>query len=823
MINYVPHEAPITEANNLPIRPTGVPIGRDDELRSIYVALQNNRTVWLSGEGGMGKTTLAGAIAMAFIQADVPVVWLNLYERPLADILNRLGRAYEIQQITELQNPVEAIDLAARLLREEKPLLVLDGRHDAVVTAEFLRRCADDVPVLVVAEGFVAGDWEHIALGSLQPDDARLMFHKRAGMPPIEDDTAVAELCELLGGVPIYIAMAARGMLASKQDPRAYLQSLYTVMEKQSINATTGVLTLNHFALNKSMQALVLLIAATPYGEISLELLSRVSRATPEAISKTMRALANLYVVDTFNRNDETYYQLHSVVHDFAQNILSGSDRAEQFRNIVRDDTLAYLDTYTHHDTRSESRVATEMDAIVGLVLQDDANTAETAAQITTSLNRIEEFIDDFGYRYDANVIEAVQAAVNGWEATVLDDRDDEDDEIPDFLEQSADEWEAVVDEPDTHSETELEPDSEEVISQTEQAFATDTTTLQKLDMASLQSERKRAQEQNNELAEIAFIKAIGVRQVKNGENEAAIATFNELLTTCEMVGDDEHTLEALDLLSSLLVNTGSPHAAILHTNRGIELAKKLNKQLDMMYINMTLGNARQALGEHEEAVEAYTAAIKINRDFDDKQNEGLALYHVGFAHLDLGEVDAAIDDWTQAAALFKSQKKDDEEGLAYAALGSAYAEQGEWEYSLRNYTKALPLIHQANHAEDELNLLQGLANASLQSEQLSQALLHYRQALHLAYEANNPQAITEVTSDIVRLMMRSMRLLSICELLVDHALTTDPNSSELQRLREEITAKIEQASLQGLQQAPVAGTAQDYAANAYQLLDQTE
>ena len=106
-----------------------------------------------------------------------------------------------------------------------------------------------------------------------------------------------------------------------------------------------------------------------------------------------------------------------------------------------------------------------------------------------------------------------------------------------------------------------------------------------------------------------------------------------------------------------------------------------------------------------------------------------------------------------------------------------------------------------------------------MQAHQLGQAVLRYRQALHLAYTSGNRENIVSTTVDLGRLLVESQRHLDITELLVDAALKYDPNDRDLKRLKERIQDEREVLAPE-IQQVLVGGTAQEYAANAYALLD---
>jgi hypothetical protein len=130
-----------------------------------------------------------------------------------------------------------------------------------------------------------------------------------------------------------------------------------------------------------------------------------------------------------------------------------------------------------------------------------------------------------------------------------------------------------------------------------------------------------------------------------------------------------------------------------------------------------------------------------------------------------------------------------------------------------------LYIARELKDREEEMLRLSDMGYASVQAHQLGQAVLRYRQALHLAYASSNRENIVSTTVDLGRLLVESQRHLDVTELLVDAALKIDPNDRDLRRLKERIEDERPTVP-ETLELVAVSGTAEDYAANAYALLD---
>ena len=108
------------------------------------------------------------------------------------------------------------------------------------------------------------------------------------------------------------------------------------------------------------------------------------------------------------------------------------------------------------------------------------------------------------------------------------------------------------------------------------------------------------------------------------------------------------------------------------------------------------------------------------------------------------------------------------------------------------------------------------LGEILIKAERLPEALTRLRQALHVAYEQQNRTEIVLIIVELVNLMMRNLFLSSIAELLINDGLSYAPDDRELLRLKSEVAGAKERAAARGVALAVVAGTAREYAANAY-------
>lgn len=325
-----------------------------------------------------------------------------------------------------------------------------------------------------------------------------------------------------------------------------------------------------------------------------------------------------------------------------------------------------------------------------------------------------------------------------------------------------------------------------------------------------------RARQANDSRRKAELLVQIGRLQGERKHETEAIASYSEALGLYENLNDSFGMLETLEALAVLTARTENSQAAVLNATRGIGLAKAVGDSAALGRLNTVLGDARQQLGESDEAIRVYTQALELDPAPRDR---AMLFFKLGYAQLDGGEPETALKTWTQAQTLFQQQARRDYEGRVLGGMGTANSELGRWSEASKLHNAALYIAREVSDKREEALQLVNLGYAAVQANQLGEAVLRYRQALYLAYQNDDKPEIVSISLDLARLLVESPRHLNVAALLIDAALEIEPNDRDLKRLSERIEDEREAVS-EGVQRIPVNGTARDYAQNAYQLLE---
>ncbi|MDX2076355.1 MAG: tetratricopeptide repeat protein [bacterium] len=830
MAENISHETIVKDIKALPVMLPGKLVGRDAVLQQVYNELKENNAILLYGQAGVGKTGLVAALANLYTQQPGGVLWMTVNMPRLEELIVRVGRAYGLDEVVNSDAPINLMGAVESALQRNRPLVVIDGKIQADIASRFVTRCAEEVPVVIINPDALEGPWTPIEITKLSADDAAALFKREARLTTSEHDMNVFGILKYIETTPLAVITAARAMVVAKQTPDVFITTLKQMAGANGANINNAF-NASFRALNSALQGVALMLGAVFSGGASAEFMSQLTGAQTDSIQQAMTVLAQLNMVEKTERYGAPYYHLHTLIQDFTQARLG--DKIDALHQKARDLIVAYVQKYATESPTSYDKLATEMENILAVARwAADNGDLKIANDLATSLLQAGSFVRERGYLYEVLQLRSIGTgfskpfpAYQPEPPITFDDVDEEDEEEEyDLEEEEAFDFdldeEEDEDEIATPSFLSSFGDDDDFPAPQPMPTTPYSFDLSSKDLGKLRTMLAQVKQSGDSEKQLEVLKAIGAVQIEQGMQNEAIATYGEMLSVYETVDDKQGLLSTLDMTASLMVKTENLQAAVMHASRGVRLAEEIRESELQMKLLITLADAHQQLGESSVSIKEYTRALETARLLGDKQHEALILYKMAYAQLDDSDTQTAIDNWEDALKLFRSQNRRDYEGRTLGALGSAYGDLRRWAEAVNFHTSALYVARETKDKDEEALQLTSLAYAANQAGQMGEALLRYRQALHLAYVADNADNIVSLVVEMSRLLLNSRSYVNIAELVVNDALKYDPNDRDLKQLKERIITEKQLASELGSKLKPVNGSAEQYAQNAYQLLE---
>ena len=219
------------------------------------------------------------------------------------------------------------------------------------------------------------------------------------------------------------------------------------------------------------------------------------------------------------------------------------------------------------------------------------------------------------------------------------------------------------------------------------------------------------------------------------GQVEKAIEYYQNALVIVKEIGDRHGEGAVLGNLGLTYSDRGQVGKAIEYYQNALVISKEIGDRREEGNAFVNLGNAYFNLGQVGKAIEYYEQALVISKEIGDRRGEGTGLGNLGNAYSGLGQVKKAIEYYQNALVIAKEIGDRRGVGADLGNLGNAYLNMGEMEKAIEYYQKTLVIIKEISDRHGEGNHLGNLGNAYLNLGQVEKAIEYYQEALVIAKE----------------------------------------------------------------------------------------
>jgi CHAT domain-containing protein/Tfp pilus assembly protein PilF len=215
--------------------------------------------------------------------------------------------------------------------------------------------------------------------------------------------------------------------------------------------------------------------------------------------------------------------------------------------------------------------------------------------------------------------------------------------------------------------------------------------------------------------AKAVVLTFLGSAHTNLGELDRALESYQQTLQLYREQDDRHSQVLTLRALAEIYTKLGQYQEAIDSTQDALSLCEEVcqdggYRQVKADVLN-TMGLIFAKLGDPQQALVQYEAALSIVRDVGNIQGEAAALNNIGNVQGDLGDYQKALENYNLALPV---------------------AQQQQYSQSLETYQKALPIWQALGDRSGEASTLTNIGVASAKLGDSAKALDFYNQALPL-------------------------------------------------------------------------------------------
>ncbi|MCA9944638.1 MAG: tetratricopeptide repeat protein, partial [Anaerolineales bacterium] len=331
--------APAPAAPSGPFQAPNAPphfVGRAVALAELVDLLKREQVVALVGMGGIGKTSLAAAVAGQLrIHFADGVLWANTHTSEPSNILELWGRAYDhdFSGLTDLASRETAV---RSLLVDKQALLVLDNVDDAAEARPLLLHGSRGAALLTTRNLDIASalNAHAFVVPELSAESSVALLVEVLGEARVLDDpneaAAAEQIGDLLHHLPLAVEIAAQRLKSRARMTLAAMarrlqdeqQRLGLAISDSAVRASFEV---SWEALDEELQTLFAKIAVFGGRPFTVEALAAVADWNIYLAEDDLYTLTTLSLVQEVG---ETRYKQHPLLADFAAEKLGDNDEA---------------------------------------------------------------------------------------------------------------------------------------------------------------------------------------------------------------------------------------------------------------------------------------------------------------------------------------------------------------------------------------------------------------------------------------------------------------------------------------------------------------
>jgi DNA-binding SARP family transcriptional activator/Tfp pilus assembly protein PilF len=773
----------ISQPASEPISPNTLPpsikefVGREEELALLISAAGSPTTVLITGMPGIGKTALAlqaaHAVRPLFPGGQLLTSFHTHDSRnpPLdaAGALLHLLRMLDVPADVVPQALAERAKLWRAELARRRMIVILDDVADPRQVRPLLPTAAGCRVVITSRNGLSGVGQVTLNLGGLPIDEGVQLFTRIAGTAVAGEPGTTAEVVRCLGGHPLAIRLAARGL--QEGHPATLAELLRELAdpagafgdEDSAGGQIAAAFKLSYQALTRECQQFFRLLSLHPGTDITVDAAAALRGGSLPQAKAALAVLVDRHLLE----RSGSVFRFHDLTRPYANRCATRED-PWQDRQQACDRLIAYYrltvgraSQILYPDSHCDPAITRASTATPAIDTPQSAEdwlqrewrnvlcTARHAYQherkrqcagLTLALARWLERAGHWSEAFGAHTL-ALRACRE------LDD-------VPGIARTSM-ELSVIANRTGRNPEALLHAETAVAAYRTDGDRAGQADALDQIGTVHQSSARFREALAYHHEASQLYRAAASTRGLATALNRSGIACthlgrystamehFQSALTLYRQEGDRSGEARTLNNLGRIYLDQGYHRDAFLSYQRALEIFKEIRAEHYVAIAYQNIGGVHHYKGEHDLALSLLSKALICYRRIGDLPGELAVLNGMGAILIATEDHDAALDHYQRAEAAARELSDSYEHVIALRGIADAHRSHGNYSDALSYYQKALLLAREISELHEEGKVLAGIAETVLQTQGPGAARIYWHQAHDLFRQLGVPEAET--------------------------------------------------------------------------------
>ncbi len=228
------------------------------------------------------------------------------------------------------------------------------------------------------------------------------------------------------------------------------------------------------------------------------------------------------------------------------------------------------------------------------------------------------------------------------------------------------------------------------------------------------------------------------------GESEKSLALFQEALIHRKRAHDGHGVAVTLNNMAVEYAKLGDYRRSVALFEQSVILPEVDDLLKARIWTN--IGFVRQALGENDDAVEAYRQALHVQEKIGDGQGLATTLNNLGVVYRSQGQSKRAFATFDRALQQFRRQGDRRGEGHALVNLGVLHAQNDQLIEAENHHRLAADILDEVGEATAQVDALANLGRTLAKSGKLAEGQIVFARARSVAEASNYKTGICKVS-----------------------------------------------------------------------------